>query len=162
MSHTALQFCTEEHLHTHKGAWTYSRKTWSPSNALLGYSQAIAGITSPSGIHWDRLVLKPTTPKNNQLVQTPMSAISAETSTSVFRHENHHRMSWGAVLKKIFHAKRSCCSGVGHIAGCRGKAVWDATGFAGCLGQESMVGKERCSDDFWRNRDEKKREGLRS
>lgn len=101
--HSTLQQCTGEHLHTHKGAWKDSRKIRSPSSwATPRPLQASPAHQELSGIHRDRWEHKPTTPKNNQLVQTSMSVISAETSASVFRHENHHRVSREQFWKTSF------------------------------------------------------------
>lgn len=48
-----------------------------------------------------------------------------------------------AALWIIFWMK-GCCLGVQHIMGCRGKAVWDCTGFiTGYLGEKQNVGQGR-------------------
>lgn len=82
----------------------------------------------------------PKSRKSSSFVWAPPGAVPAEPSAPVCRCETHLDESVGELSKACF-GLRDYCLGVGHIVGCRGRAV--CTGFMGSLGQEPKAEQGR-------------------
>ena len=70
---------------------------------------------------------------------SPSPSCPSRASAPVSRRETHHEGSLGAALQITFWTKGGFCLRVGHIMGCRGKAVQDCTGLImGYLGDDTL------------------------